>query len=126
MVALDDESDALSVMTAIARMQEGEGQAIASCLVLSEHQGLLVSRKPAGRPHDLGRSWTIRGGIDADPDLYDLFARRADELAERIHDTYRARFGAPAPQVTVPSPIVTESSPRRSRSRPPSNGVACP
>lgn len=97
-IALDDEGAALSVMTAIARMQEGEGQAVASCLVLSERQqGLLSLARPAGRPRDLGRSWTIRGGIDADPDLYDLFARRADELAERIHDTYRARFGASGP-----------------------------
>lgn len=97
-IALDDENAVLSVMTAIARMQEGEGQAVASCLVLSEaQQGLLGLAKPAGRARDLGRSWSIRGGIDADPDLYDLFARRADELAERIHDTYRARFGASGP-----------------------------
>lgn len=97
-IALDDDDAALSVMTAIARMQEGEGQAVASCLVVSERQaGLLTLAKPAGRARDLGRSWIVRGGVESDPDLVDLFARRADELAERIHDTYRARFGSSGP-----------------------------
>lgn len=97
-IALEDDADALSVMTAIARMQEGEGQAVASCLVISERQqGLLALAKPAGRARDLGRSWFIRGGIDGDPDLHDLLVRRADELPQRIHDTYRARFGATGP-----------------------------
>lgn len=97
-IALEDDAAALAAMTAIARMQEGEGQAVASCLVLSERQqGLLTLAKPAGRERDLGRSWTIRGGIEKDDDLLDLLVRRADELAERIHDTYRARFGASGP-----------------------------
>ena len=97
-IALEDDAAALAVMTAIARMQEGEGQGVASCLVLSERgRGLLTLAKPAGRAGDLGRSWMIRGGIESDPDLLDLLVRRADELAERIHDTYRARFGASGP-----------------------------
>ena len=97
-IALEDDAAALAAMTAIARMQEGEGQAVASCLVLSERQqGLLTLARPAGRARDLGRSWTIRGGIERDPALLDLLVRRADELAERIHDTYRARFGASGP-----------------------------
>ena len=97
-IALEDDAAALSVMTAIARMQEGEGQAVAACLVVSERQhGLISLAKPPGRARDLGRSWIVRGGIDTDPDLHDLLDRRADELAERIHDTYRARFGASGP-----------------------------
>jgi hypothetical protein len=114
-IALDDDAAALSAMTAIARMQEGEGQAVASCLVLSERrQGLLQLAKPAGRARDLGRSWTIRGGIDGDADLYDLFARRADELATRIHDTYCARFGASGP-AGVPWPALPETYRRANR-----------
>lgn len=97
-VALEDGADALAVMTSIARMQEGEGQAVASCLVVTERQlGLLALARPAGRARDLGRSWIIRGGIEDDPDILDLLSHRADELATRIHDTYCIRFGASGP-----------------------------
>ena len=114
-VALEDGADALSVMTSIARMQEGEGQAVASCLVVTERQlGLLALARPAGRARDLGRNWIIRGGIEDDPDILDLLSRRADELATRIHDTYCIRFGASGP-AGVPWAALPETYRRANR-----------
>ncbi|TDR93964.1 hypothetical protein [Enterovirga rhinocerotis] len=114
-VALDEAEAVLSVMNSLARMQEGEGQAIAAVLVLTEGQpSLFELAKPAARPRDLGRSFTVRGGIEGDPDLFDLIASRADELAERIHETYRARFGASGP-AGVPWAALPETYRRANR-----------
>lgn len=93
-IALEDVSAAMAAMGAVARMQEADGQAVASVLVMTEGQrSTLDLARPRGRDRDLGRTWTVQGGIETDPDILGLIMDRADDLAERIHDTYRARFG---------------------------------
>ncbi len=106
-IALDDLGPALGIMTSLARMQESENLAVGSVLVLTEAQRSLFDlARPAGRERDLGRRWTVRGGIEGDADVLDLVTHRADRLAALIHETYRARFGgfglAGAPWAALP------------------------
>lgn len=97
-VALDAPGLATGAMLSLARVQEREGQAVASVLVLDgERETMLRLARPAGRPRDLARSWSVRGGVERDGDILDLLTHRSDSLAERIHEVYRARFGGSGP-----------------------------
>ena len=114
-LALDDPGAALATMSVIARMQDGEGQAVASVLVLTEaDRAMLELGLPRGRPRDLGRTWTVRGGIEDDRDILDLVVNRADALAARIHDTYCARFGGTG-DPSAPWPELRETYRRANR-----------
>lgn len=114
-IALEDQSAALSAMTAIARLQEQDGDAVAAGLVVTEgHTATLDLAKPAGRPRDPARSWSVFGGIDQDADILDLVTRRADLLAERIHDVYCAEFGG-AGAASQPWPRLRETYRRANR-----------
>ena len=97
-ITLTDPKQAIDAMTAIARMQERDGQAVAASLLVTEGQTTLFAMaKPSGRARDLGRSWAIAGGIEHDPDILDLLTRRSDALAERLHDAYCRTFPGGGP-----------------------------
>ncbi|WP_375460415.1 hypothetical protein [uncultured Enterovirga sp.] len=97
-IALADPASAMTSMISISRMQEWEGQAVAAALVVTEGQRAVLDLvRPKGRPRDRGRSWTVLGGIDEDPDVLDLVTRRADSLAEKMHDKYCEAFPGDGP-----------------------------
>ena len=114
-VALEDPGEAIAAAIAIARAQDREALALAACLLATEGQtSLLDLTKPPGRPRDLARSWSVHGGIDADPAVLDLLAERADVLAERIHTAYLRRFGGGrgiGPRVAGPAGDVPQVQP---------------
>lgn len=93
-VALDEAPDATGTALALARMQGEGGRAVAAVALVTEgHRAMFDLIRPPGRPQDLGRRWTVCGGIDQDPDILDLLMGRSDRLAARLHEAYRTRFG---------------------------------
>lgn len=97
-IATDEPRLTIAIMGALARAQDGDSLAVASVLVLSEARApLLGLLRPVFRERDFGRQWSVRGGIEGDPDVLDLLLNRADALATRIHNVYQARFGGSGP-----------------------------
>lgn len=97
LVALDDTADAIATTAALSRTQDQDDRAVGAVAVVTEGQRSLFDLvRPAGRPRDLGRHWSVWGGVDGDPDILDLLTVRSDALAERVHLTYQQKHGGVA------------------------------